>query len=81
MAAELSVHGIRVNSISPGYMDTILNEGDGLQRGREIWNSRNPMGRMGQPHELHGPLILLLSEAGSYINGTDLVVDGGSLVF
>ena len=81
LAAELSVHGIRVNSISPGYMDTILNEGPGLEKARNIWNSRNPMGRIGKPHELHGPLILLFSQAGSYINGADLVVDGGSIVF
>jgi NAD(P)-dependent dehydrogenase (short-subunit alcohol dehydrogenase family) len=49
LAAEWAVHGIRVNSISPGYMDTILNEGDGLERARGMWNERNPMGRMGVP--------------------------------
>jgi len=36
---------------------------------------------MGTPRELTGPLVLLCSDAGSYINGTDLVVDGGSTVF
>jgi NAD(P)-dependent dehydrogenase (short-subunit alcohol dehydrogenase family) len=62
-------------------MDTILNEGEGLQRAREAWNERNPLGRMGQPWELTGPLVLLCSNAGRYINGTDIVVDGGALVF
>ncbi|PVI05045.1 NAD(P)-binding protein [Periconia macrospinosa] len=81
LAAEWSSYGIRVNAISPGYMDTILNEGEGLQRARDVWSSRNPLGRMGAPWELTGPLVLLVSEAGRYINGTDLVVDGGATVF
>ncbi|KAJ7512791.1 hypothetical protein B0H11DRAFT_8388 [Mycena galericulata] len=81
LAAEWARYGIRVNSISPGYMDTILNEGDGLAAARDIWNSRTPMGRMGDPSELAGALILLCSPAGKYINGADIVVDGGSNVF
>lgn len=79
LAAEWAVHGIRVNSVSPGYMDTILNEGDGLAEGRKIWYSRNPMGRMGNPEELMGAIILLTSKfAGKYINGADIKVDGKS---
>jgi sorbose reductase len=81
LAAEWSSYGIRVNSLSPGYMDTVLNDGDGLIRARKIWNERNPMGRMGQPWELTGPLVLLCSNAGRYINGTDIIVDGGAMVF
>ena len=81
LAAEWAHHGIRVNSISPGYMDTILNEGDGLEEARRTWRERNPMGRMGAPEELTGPIVLLCSGAGSYINGADLVVDGGQIGF
>ncbi|KAL5115835.1 hypothetical protein ACEQ8H_006237 [Pleosporales sp. CAS-2024a] len=81
LAAEWSRHGIRVNCLSPGYMDTILNEGEGLTRARDCWNARNPMGRMGHPWELTGPLITLVSNAGRYINGTDIIVDGGAMVF
>ncbi|QSZ36409.1 hypothetical protein DSL72_006286 [Monilinia vaccinii-corymbosi] len=81
LAAEWSRYGIRVNTISPGYMDTILNEGAGLAEARNIWTSRNPMGRMGKPDELSGALVLLCSGAGSYINGSDLIVDGGQTVF
>ncbi|RGP76683.1 gluconate 5-dehydrogenase [Fusarium longipes] len=77
LAAEWAVHGIRVNSISPGYMDTILNEGDGLAEHRAIWADRTPFGRMGKPEELTGAIILLASKAGSYMTGADLVVDGG----
>ncbi|KAF1997393.1 NAD(P)-binding protein [Amniculicola lignicola CBS 123094] len=81
LAAEWTRYGIRVNTISPGYMDTILNEGAGLERAREMWNKRNPMGRMGDPWELTGPLVLLCGNGGRYINGADLVVDGGAMVF
>ncbi|KAF7360276.1 General substrate transporter [Mycena venus] len=81
LAAEWARYGIRTNSISPGYMDTVLNEGDGLAPVREIWASRNPMGRMGDPSELAGTVILLCSPAGKYINGADIIVDGGGSVF
>lgn len=81
LAAEWAVHGIRVNSISPGYMDTVLNEGEGLAEARAIWTGRNPMGRMGAVGELDGVCVLLCSRAGSYITGADFVVDGGMCVF
>ncbi|KAI4730383.1 NAD(P)-binding protein [Aureobasidium sp. EXF-10728] len=81
LAAEWARYGIRVNCISPGYMDTVLNEGAGLEEARNIWASRNPMGRMGAVGELDGVVVLLCSAAGSYINGADLVVDGGATVF
>ncbi|KAK4696980.1 hypothetical protein P7C71_g1033, partial [Lecanoromycetidae sp. Uapishka_2] len=81
LAAEWAVHGIRVNSISPGYMDTILNEGDGIAEARDTWAARNPMGRMGVPEELTGIVVLLCSGAGNYVNGADFVVDGGQCCF
>ncbi|KAG1876881.1 hypothetical protein C8R48DRAFT_768453 [Suillus tomentosus] len=81
LAAEWARYGIRINSISPGYMDTILNEGEGLEEARRLWYSRNPMGRMGDPSELTGVVVLLCSRAGRYINGADIVVDGGGSVF
>ncbi|KAL5327676.1 hypothetical protein ACEPPN_005377 [Leptodophora sp. 'Broadleaf-Isolate-01'] len=80
LAAEWARFGIRVNSISPGYMDTILNEGDGIAEGRAIWADRNPTGRMGTPSELTGAVVLLASSASTYMNGTDIVVDGGQIV-
>ncbi|CAK3887811.1 probable D-arabinitol 2-dehydrogenase [Lecanosticta acicola] len=82
LAAEWAVHGIRVNSLSPGYMDTILNAGGGnIAEARASWAERNPMGRMGAVGELDGMCVLLASRAGSYINGADMVIDGGAIVF
>ena len=76
LAAEWAVHGIRVNSISPGYMNTILTQGAGLAQHREIWKGHNPMGRLGEASELTGAIVLLCSQAGSYITGADIVIDG-----
>lgn len=81
LAAEWARYGIRVNSISPGYMDTILYKGDGLEEHRRAWATRIPYGRMGQPEELTGAVILLCSPAGNYITGADILVDGGITIF
>ncbi|KAF5012656.1 hypothetical protein FDECE_1287 [Fusarium decemcellulare] len=81
LAAEWATYGVRVNSISPGYMDTILNDGTGLEVARNIWIERNPMGRMGYPEELCGAVVLLASRAGRYITGADIVIDGGQTLF
>lgn len=81
LAAEWARYGIRTNSISPGYMDTVLNEGHGIADHRKIWAARNPSGRMGGPSELTGTVVLLASDASTYINGTDIVVDGGAILF
>ena len=81
LAAEWARYGIRVNTISPGYMDTIVNEGDFLAEHRGVWATRTPYGRMGQPEELTGAVILLASRAGSYITGADILVDGGITIF
>lgn len=73
LAAEWARYGIRTNTISPGYADTILNEGEGIRECREIWAARNPTGRMGAPSELTGAVVLLASNAGTYINGKSLL--------
>ncbi|CZS94079.1 related to oxidoreductase, short chain dehydrogenase/reductase family [Rhynchosporium agropyri] len=58
MAVELAVHRIRVNSISPGYMDNRLNSSPDLQDVLPIWWERTPMGRIGLREEF-GPVLLL----------------------
>lgn len=73
LAAEWARYGIRVNSISPGYMDTILNEGKGIAEAKAVWTERNPMGRMGAPSELTGAVVLLSSSAGTYMSGKALL--------
>ncbi|KIY50778.1 NAD(P)-binding protein [Fistulina hepatica ATCC 64428] len=81
LAAEWAQHGIRVNMVSPGYMDTILNEGAGLDDAKREWYAHNAMGRMGDPSELIGPVVLLCSAAGRYMTGADIVIDGGQTLF
>ena len=81
LAGEWAGHGIRVNSLSPGYMDTRLNAPDELDWMRKVWLERTPMGRMGRPEEVVGPVMLLASEAGSFMTGADLRMDGGYSVF
>lgn len=76
LAAEWAGYGIRVNSLSPGYMDTRLNASDDLTDVHPIWLERTPMGRMGSPNELIGPVILLASSAGSFMTGSDIKIDG-----
>ncbi len=75
---------IRVNEIAPGFLDTTQNhqllfeEDDKTltARGKSII-SHTPMNRFGDPEELLGPIVLLLSKAGSFIHGVTLCVDGG----
>jgi NAD(P)-dependent dehydrogenase (short-subunit alcohol dehydrogenase family) len=79
---------IRVNEIAPGFFDTTQNhrllfeEDDKTltRRGHSII-AHTPQGRFGDPGELVGPIIMLLSEAGSFLNGTTICVDGGFNVY
>jgi NAD(P)-dependent dehydrogenase (short-subunit alcohol dehydrogenase family) len=76
LAAYWAQHNIRVNAISPGPFpkpETI----DRLPKFIERLEEKVPLRRMGQPHELKGAVVLLASDAGSYITGQNLLVDGG----
>ena len=75
MAVEFAPHGIRVNSVSPGYILTELVEP--LAEYHRLWEPKIPMGRMGRPEELTGLYLYLASEASSYMTGSDIVIDGG----
>lgn len=79
-AVELAPHGILVNAIAPGFIHTAIGGGrldDAAVR--EQLAQRVPLGRVGQPQELGGLTLLLASDAGSYITGTVIPVDGGVL--
>lgn len=76
LAAEWAQYGIRVNSISPGFMDTPMAKG--ASELRKLWEAQTPMGRIGDPSELAGVIVLFCSPAGRYITGVDILVDGQS---
>jgi len=77
LAVEWARHGIRVNALAPGYIQTDLNKEFLTSPQGAAVLKRNPLHRAGGVHELDGALLLLASEAGSYINGAVLVIDGG----
>lgn len=75
MAGEWVGHNIRVNSISPGIMNTRLISGPSQAELRRLWLEKSPLG-FGDPEDLTGAVVLLCSEAGRYITGTDIKIDG-----
>jgi NAD(P)-dependent dehydrogenase (short-subunit alcohol dehydrogenase family) len=79
LAIEWGRHGVRVNSVAPGVVDTPLLKAhippDHLQYAMV---DRNPLGRLARAEEQAGPTLFLLSDAASYVNGSVLTVDGGS---
>lgn len=79
LALELGPHGITVNAIAPGPFLTDLPGSVLSDEEKESFTRRTALGRWGDPRELAGPALLLASEAGSYITGATLVVDGGTL--
>lgn len=77
MAAELGKHGIRVNSISPGYVRTEMTAP--FPALLESWKDEIMLGRVAEPEDLQGACVFLASDASRYCTGTDIVVDGGVL--
>lgn len=82
LAGEWAKYGIRVNTISPGYMAT-----DMTLKGREnpewgpVWIENTPMGRLGDPDELAGLALYLASDASSFMTGSNILIDGGYAVW
>ncbi|MDR3489015.1 MAG: SDR family oxidoreductase [Bradyrhizobium sp.] len=80
LARDLARDGIRVNAIAPGVIETAMTE---VTRNDPVrlagFVGRTPLGRVGQPEELVGPVVFLVSEMASYVNGVTLPVDGGFL--
>lgn len=75
LAAEWASHRIRVNTISPGYMDTALNRVPQLDAQKAVWKERTPMNRLGNVDELNNLAVFLASDASTYMTGSDLLID------
>lgn len=80
MALELARDNVRVNALAPGYFSTELNDAFlASDAGRRLL-SRVPMERAGKLEELDGPLLLLASDAGAFMTGSVITIDGGHLL-
>lgn len=82
MAAELKDRGIRVNTLSPGAIDTPIIDGqfktkEEADGAREMFKQMTPLGRIGKPEEMAKAILFLASDDSSYTTGADLVADGG----
>lgn len=79
LARDLARDGITVNTLSPGYFDTYRNRHDlsTAEQRRQAGERHIPVGRIGEPNDVAGAALLLCSDAGAYITGQTLFVDGG----
>jgi 3-oxoacyl-[acyl-carrier protein] reductase len=77
LAIELGPSGVLVNSVSPGYIATPLTYRNNSKQDLEKLVAGIPLGRLGEPHEIAKVVEFLCSDLNTYINGQDLVVDGG----
>ncbi len=79
MAAEWAPHGIRVNAVWPGVIDTpMLRLMDDPDRGRTYLETRVPLRRLGRPEEVAAVIAFLASDEASYVTGVAVAVDGGA---
>lgn len=80
-ATELGPRGVRVNAIAPGLIETRMAQAlIQSEAGYPEFLKRNPLRRHGQPEEIAGVALMLASDAGSYVHGEVIVVDGGSTI-
>jgi NAD(P)-dependent dehydrogenase (short-subunit alcohol dehydrogenase family) len=80
LAMEWARYRIRVNAICPGYIETEMNSAFWKTPGGQKLIDRIPQRRIGQPEHLDGALLLLASEAGDFMTGSTITVDGGHMV-
>ena len=80
LACELARYNIRVNCISPGYMQTPMTA-KRPQELKDYWCERIPMGHMGVPDNLATGVIYLMSDSAAYTTGCNLIMDGGYTLF
>ena len=80
-AIALGPHGIRCNAVLPGTIETAINKEDLADVAkREYMAGRIPLGRLGEPDDLAGPIVFLASDLAKYVTGAALLVDGGAFV-
>src|SRR3546814_10916252 len=77
LAVEWARHGIRVNALAPGYVETEINRDFLASDAGQGLCKRVPLRRFGTPADPDGALLLLASDAGRYITGSVIVIDGG----
>ncbi|OJI81272.1 hypothetical protein ASPTUDRAFT_32694 [Aspergillus tubingensis CBS 134.48] len=79
LASEWGQYNIRVNTISPGYIVTAMVEKlfEQFPQRRDEWPKQNMLGRLSAPNEYRGAAVFLLSDASSFMTGSDLRMDGG----
>jgi NAD(P)-dependent dehydrogenase (short-subunit alcohol dehydrogenase family) len=79
LASEWGQYGIRVNTISPGYIVTAMVEAlfEKFPERRVEWPKQNMLGRLSKPEEYRGAAAFLISDASSFMTGSDLRMDGG----
>ena len=78
LAVEVAPFGIQVNGIAPGFFATAMNAALTADQDFDAWvRKRTPAGRWGEPAEVAGAAVFLVSDAASYVNGHVLFVDGG----
>jgi len=77
MAVDLAQHNIAVNCIAPGPIDVPRIRDSHNQERRNAWQAAVPLGRYGEPEEIAGVILFLVSDDASYVNGQTLAADGG----
>lgn len=80
LALEWARHGIRVNALCPGYIETEINRDFFATEAGQTLLRRVPQRRLGQPGDLDGAFLLLASDLSGFMTGTEIVVDGGHLI-
>lgn len=80
LSAEWATHGIRVNTIAPGYMDTALNDEALLEGHKKHWAAMTPMGRLGRPDELNGLAVFLASDGSRFVTGAHILADASTML-
>jgi gluconate 5-dehydrogenase len=82
LACDLSPHGVRINAIAPGFIETPMlakaMQNDENRRNKVL--SRTPMGTFGKPEDIGYAAVYLASDAAKFVNGTQLCVDGGNSI-